>query len=69
MKKLIMLFTIFTLVSCNSDDSSTTSTDDGISTIPSVTADCRVNTICATGGDAVGKTGRVAFINGYCSIY
>jgi hypothetical protein len=71
MKKFFVVISILTLVSCNSDDgstnSSTSSGDDGISTIPIVTADCRVNTICATGGDAVGKTGKVAFITDTCN--
>jgi hypothetical protein len=71
MKKLFLLFLLLGFTACNSSDESagtdSGSTDDGVSTIPTVTADCRVNTICATGGDAVGKTGRIAFIKDACA--
>ncbi|MAZ49389.1 MAG: hypothetical protein CME65_12590 [Halobacteriovoraceae bacterium] len=68
--KIAFLMLILCFVSCINGDSNSSSgdnSDDGVSTIPRVSGDCRINTICATGGSADSATARVAFIKDTCA--
>jgi hypothetical protein len=70
MNKAICSLILVLFISCDDGGSSSgggSSSDDGISTIPEVNVDCRVNTICATGGSADSATARAAFIKDSCA--
>lgn len=70
MKRLIYLLLVLSFTACENSGGSSSdggSSDDGISDIPNVVIDCRVNATCTTGGAADGATARVVFIQDACA--